>query len=412
MKKTVAFFLAVVLLAGTLCIPVSAAGYAYMSGPDTVRAGDTITVSFVAGGGIFGGSGSLSYDSSLLTLQSCYGALGAPWAEEVAGSTFVFYDNSMASPLDGAVVLVATFTVSPAAATGANIWVSAEGVTVSDGVSDTGVGTCTYSAAIAVPLSGNANLASLSVSNAAISPAFSAGTTYYSASVPFSTAYLDIYAAAEHPAASVSISNNSLAANGTTDVYITVTAENGATKSYVISTYREKDPNYVESSVNTLNSLGVEGFLLSPVFTPEKQNYAIYVPYETETVTITAEKTDSLSSVSIPAAEALPVGESLHKIVVTAENGAERVYTVTVFRAEPFDKTIEVPATQPPTEPPTQPQTVPTTAPTEPVTLPTEPAEPENSGAGVWPVLLAALLGAALGCGATVLVYRKKKKEE
>ena len=209
------------LLAGTLCFPVSAAGYAGMSGPDTVRAGDTITVSFYAGGGIFGGSGSLSYDSSLLTLESCYGGLGGSWAVEIAGSNFVFYDNSMASPLDGATVLVATFSVSPSAPTGATIWVNAEGVVVSDGASDTGVGTCTYSAVIAAPLSGNANLSGLSVSNAAISPAFSPDVTYYTASVPFSTSYLDIGAAAEHPAASVSVSNNDLVANGTTDVYIT-----------------------------------------------------------------------------------------------------------------------------------------------------------------------------------------------
>ena len=68
LKKLLSFLIAVILLLGM--IPTAlAAGSASMSGPSTVRAGDTITVSFSAGGGILGGSGSISFDSSVLTLQ-------------------------------------------------------------------------------------------------------------------------------------------------------------------------------------------------------------------------------------------------------------------------------------------------------------------------------------------------------
>src|SRR5699024_3093558 len=101
-------------------------------------------------------------------------------------------------------------------------------------------------------------------------------------------------------------------------------------------TFREKDPNYVESSVNTLDSLSVDGFLLSPVFSPEQLEYAVYLPYETQTIVISGTKTHNLSSVTFPEVGELPVGESTYEITVTAENGDTRTYTITVFRAEPF----------------------------------------------------------------------------
>ena len=74
-----------------------AAGNAYLSGPGTVRAGDTITVSFCAGGGIFGGSGSISYDSAQLTLNGCSASIGGSWDVEFSGNNFVFYDNGLSS---------------------------------------------------------------------------------------------------------------------------------------------------------------------------------------------------------------------------------------------------------------------------------------------------------------------------
>ena len=79
MKKSICFLFIVLLLLGISPV-VMAAGNASMSGPGTVRAGDTITVSFYAGGGIFGGSGSVSYDPSQLVLQGYNAAIGGSWA--------------------------------------------------------------------------------------------------------------------------------------------------------------------------------------------------------------------------------------------------------------------------------------------------------------------------------------------
>ena len=155
LKKVISLLIVIALLA--CFVPaVSAAGSASMSGPSVVRAGDTITVSFSAGGGIYGGSGSVSYDSSQLTLQGYSQAVGGSWAVEFNGNSFVFYDNSMASPLSSSTtIFTATFAVKPGVATGASVSVTASGVTLSDGQQDIGAGSPSRSTTIAAPLSGN-----------------------------------------------------------------------------------------------------------------------------------------------------------------------------------------------------------------------------------------------------------------
>ncbi len=406
MKKIFAVLAVLVLL---LLLPchVLASGSASMSGPSTVRAGDTIRVSFYAGGGIYGGSGAVSYDSSLLTLQGYTASIGGSWAVEFNGNNFVFYDNSMANPISGSTIFTATFKVSDSVQEGTKIVVSATNVTLSDGTSDSHVGTTSYSATILPPLSDNANLKSLTVSNASISPAFSPSVTNYSASVPFTTGSLNVSAEAEHPGAKVTVGNTGLTAGGTTNVNITVKAENGTTKTYTIRTKRAQDPNYVPSDENTLTALGVEGFLLSPVFTPECQSYAVYLPNEVESLTVQAQKADNKSSVEVPAISAIPVGQTVYEIPVTAENGTVRTYTLTVFRAEAFG--AEPIPTEPPTEPPTEaPAEEPTEAPTE---LATQPVVPEGSqGVALWLCVLVGVLCFCAG-GAAVILWKKWKKK-
>lgn len=417
MKKFLSVCLVAVLLVILLPMQAQAAASASFTGPGTVRAGDTITLSFKAGGGIYGGNGSVSFDSNQLTLQSYSGKLGSPWAVEFAGNNFVFYDNSMASPISGTkTIFTATFKVNASVKPGTEIVVSCTGVTLSDGNADSGIGTRSYKVTVAPPLSGNANLASLTVSNANITPAFAAGTTSYKASVPFSTSSLQISAKAEHAGAKVEVVNNKLKANGNTNVKVVVTAENGAVKEYVIKTFRARDPNYVESNVNTLNSLSVEGYPISPAFSADRTDYAIYVPYETETVMLGAEATDDKSKVSIPEITGIPMGETTYTIPVTAENGDVRNYTVTVFRAEPFDDSIVVPV---PTEPETTPPETteaPTEAPTEePTEAPTEPSDGQAApahpiGMESWLWIVMAVLCFAAGSMTVILINMLRKK--
>ena len=420
MKKVISLLIVLALVA-SLAPVAFAAGSASMSGPSVVRAGDTITVSFSAGGGIYGGSGSVSFDSSQLTLQGYAQSVGGSWVVEFNGNTFVFYDNSMASPINGSTtIFTATFKVNSGLAAGTAVAVTASGVTLSDGQADIGAGSPSYSTTIAEPLSDNCKLATLNVSNATISPAFSAGVTEYSASVPYEVAYLDVSATAEHSGATVSVGDTYLYENGTTGVKITVTAENGATKTYVINVFRPRDPNYVESDNCNLSDLWVEGFQLSPAFSVDVTHYYVWLPYETETVAIGTETEDSKASVSVAGDITLEPGKGTDiPVTVTAENGTEKVYTVTAVRAPaPEDveqylncsHDLEPEPTEPVTEPVTEPE------PTEPVTEPTEPVEApvEEPAANIawWIPVLAAALGLAVGAaaGVGVLLYVRKKK--
>lgn len=414
MKKFVSFLIVLILLVGM--IPAAfAAGSAYWSGPDVVRPGDTITLTFCAGGGIYGGSGSVSFDSSVLTLKSYTQTIGGSWAVEFSGNNFVFYDNSMSSPITGSsAIFKAVFAVSANAPVGETLTVSATGVTVSDGQADTVLGSTSYSTTIARPLSGNCDLAELNVTGADINPAFSPSTTTYTASVPYSVSSIDVSAVAAHEGATVEISNPTLTAGTITNVSITVTAENGATKSYRIQVNRAQDPNYVKSNNANLRELSVDGYTLSPAFSSDVTQYYVWLPYEVDFITLQA-KTESAKAIhNIGQCDQLiaGVGNDI-AVTVTAEDGTQQVYTITAVRA-PAHEDVEAflagnrAESEPEVTEPAEPEPEVTEPVTEPAPQPTEPA-PEvpatnttSSSNFTWILFVA---GCVLGAGITALLF-------
>lgn len=414
MRKVICIILAVMLVIG-IAPMVLAAGNAAMTGPGIIRAGDTLTVSFSAGGGIYGGSGCVSYDSKLLTLQGYTPVIGGNWAVEFNGNNFVFCDNSMASPISNAVIFTATFTVNAPVTAGTVISVSADNVIVSDRKQDTYVGSASYSVTVAPPLSGNCNLASMTVNNAAITPTFSPDVLDYSASVPFEIASLDLTAAAEHPGAQVSVENTALAAAATTDVKVTVVAENGTARTYVIHVARAQDPNYVPGSNALLRELSVDGYALSPVFSADIRQYYVWLPYEAETVAVAAAAEDTRASVAVGEIPELMPGKGTDiPVTVTAEDGTQLIYTVTAVRAPAYEETDSFLNGERETEPTVVPTTGPVTIPTtQPLELPQE--EPAPKPILSWNLLViacvvCAVVGAAAGMSAALLIKRRKKQ--
>ena len=420
MKKIVLMVLAVLLLAGLVPM-VLAAGSASLSGPGTVRAGDTITVSFYAGGGIYGGSGSVSYDASQLTLESHSVNIGGSWAVEFGGDRFVFYDNSMNSPIEGsAKIFSMTFKVNPNLTPGTQISVTAKGVTLSDGKQDTSVGSASYSVTLAEPLSGNCNLDDLSAKEVALSPAFSPNVTKYTASVPFTVSKLTVSTQKAHANAKVSVENPTLLAGDTTVITVTVTAENGTQKQYKIYVTRAQDPNYVPSNDASLKDLQVDGFRLSPAFAPEIKQYYVWAPYETETVSLGADANDGKAKASVAECPVLEPGKGTDiPVTVKAEDGTEVVYTVTVIRAPaPEDVDVflngepEPEVTEPVTEPTEETTVPPTTTLPEMEPQPTEPEAPSH----VCPytqrdVMMFCALSAAAGLLLGILVVLPMKRK-
>ena len=391
----------VVVLLASLIPCVHAAGYGSLSGPSTVRAGDTITLTYSAGGGIYGANGSVSYNSSQLTLKSCTSNVGGSWQGSFNGSTFLFYDDSLSSPINGATLFTATFTVNANLTPGTTVSVSVSG-TASDGTNDSGIGG-SWSATIAPPLSKNCDLKALTVSNATISPAFSAGVTSYSASVPFTTSSLQVSATAADANAKVQVGSTALTAGGTTNVNITVTAESGATKTYTIRVAREQDPNYVPSNVADLESLSVEGQTLSPVFSKENTQYYVWLPYETTNVSVSGTASDSKATVQVSKVDELEPGKATNiTVTVIAEDKTEKVYTVTAFRAPAYADTPAFLGGARPEEP-TEPveETVPVEVPEE--------TEPSND-LWIW-IPIAAVAGLAVGGVVGFLLSKKKGRK-
>ena len=407
MKKIVSSLAALTL---TMCLLLpftasAATASASLSGPGTVRAGDSITLTFkLSGSNLSGASGTLSYDGSQLQMTGTKQVIASPWAVEFNGNNMVAYDNNLSSPINGSKDLfTVSFKVKDVAA-GTKITVSYTDVKASDGSADANVGTVSYNATVAAPLSTNNTLASLTVSNATISPAFNANTTNYTADVPFSVSKLDVKATAADGKAKVSVNSPTLTPDGTTNVTITVTAESGAKKTYTIKVHREKDPNYVASGNNDLAGITVDGFLLSPVFSTDITEYVVWLPYETESVSISGKAADGKASVEVVGGDSLAAGQDNPvKVICTAENGDKKEYTVIVKRAAAHDGSVDEKPTTPTTEPT---QTTTTTAADIPAD--TQPA-PVSGGIPWWVLLIVGVVCLGGGFGGGYLVFVKLK---
>jgi len=180
----------------------------------------------------------------------------------------------------------------------------------------------------------NNNLATLTVANATLSPVFDKATTSYTAEVPFDVEKLEIQATAEIAEAKVAVNSPELAVNAATNVTVVVTSVSGAKKTYTIKTTRGQDPNFTGSAENTLSTLAVEGFLLSPVFDPAVTEYIVWLPYETESLKINAVPVDEKANIEISGGETLEAGQD-NTVTVTciAESGSRKQYTIIAKRA-------------------------------------------------------------------------------
>ncbi len=189
----------------------------------------------------------------------------------------------------------------------------------------------------------NNNLKSLSFSNAKLKTNFDPSKTTYDISVPYEVSKLDIKAVAQDGKARISINNPSLVAEETVTATITVTAENGAQKTYTLKVARGKDPNKILSTNGYLKTFKSSYGDLSPVFNKEKYEYALYVPYEVEKVDFTYEVEDKkYATVKQEKPEKLLADSyNTYKFIVTAEDESKTTYTVYVYRGKNMEEEKE-----------------------------------------------------------------------
>ena len=339
-SSVLAGFLAALLLWCLLPVTAEAAGASF-SGSGSVRAGDSVTVTFsVSGSNIEGITAELHYDSSALTLTGTRQLIGDSWSVEMNGGKLMIYDIHQENPINGSsAVLAVTFQVKSGVAAGTKVSATITDIVASDGNSDQNLNDASWSASVASPPSGNANLSGLSCGSYALSPSFSAGTTEYSVTVPYDVSRLPLDYSAADGGANVSVSGNQLSV-GVNTVVLTVTAANGATRRYTISVTRQPDPTVTLSSDADLADLTPSEGKLTPAFAPNITEYAVYVPYETTKLSLSATAKDSKAlGVTQPDA-ALKQGDNVLTVTCTAEDGTIRDYTVHVVRMPAFAGTL------------------------------------------------------------------------
>ncbi|PKN24445.1 MAG: hypothetical protein CVU65_11705 [Deltaproteobacteria bacterium HGW-Deltaproteobacteria-22] len=114
---------------------------------------------------------------------------------------------------------------------------------------------CQFNEAACVPISSNANLATLTVTSGTLTPAFSATTTTYTVTVPLAVTSLTVAGtAADAPYATVVVSPTQpmTLVEGANAATVTVTAEDGTQKVYTVTVTRQTTLDYTSPNIGTL----------------------------------------------------------------------------------------------------------------------------------------------------------------
>ena len=207
-----------------------------------------------------------------------------------------------------------------------------------------------YTVTVTRAASSNADLSALSLSSGTLAPAFAAGTTSYTASVSNATTSLTVTPTVAAGTSSVTVngvattSGNASGAIalavGANTLTTVVTAQDGTTtKTYTVTVTR------AASSNADLSALSLSSGTLSPVFAAGTTGYAASIAAGTSSLTVTPTAAAGTSSITVngvavtsgaaSGAIAMNPGSNTVTIVVTAQNGATKSYTVTITRALP-----------------------------------------------------------------------------
>lgn len=175
-------------------------------------------------------------------------------------------------------------------------------------------------------ISNNANLSSLAVEGYTLSPTFSPETTHYTVSVANSVTSVNITASPSQEGASVSGAGQKTLNSGINTFQIIVTAESGVTKTYTIEVTRRSN----DANLSSLRVGGYPGYTLSPSFNPGITTYYVSVPFDESTTEIIATPSSESATVTGAGYKNLNPGINVHEIIVTAEDGNTKVYTVRI----------------------------------------------------------------------------------
>ena len=204
---------------------------------------------------------------------------------------------------------------------------------------------------VQMPLSSNANLSNLTISNGMLTPAFASGTLNYTDAVANAVASVTVTPTVADPTATVKVNGNTVASGsasaaialavGINNINVAVTAQNGTTvQTYTIAVSRAG----ALSNNASLASLTISSGMLTPVFAMNTLSYTDAVANAVASVTVTPTTADANATIKVngttvasgaaSGAIALAVGMNNISVAVTAQDGTTlQTYTIAVNRA-------------------------------------------------------------------------------
>ncbi|MCQ2451465.1 MAG: cadherin-like beta sandwich domain-containing protein [Clostridia bacterium] len=234
MRKTIKIITVIsvisILFSLLLAIPSNAASSSLRVSSRNITPGSklTVTVSISAGEAMYATEAYVYYNASVLQFLSGSSANGKNGSVRIVGTPGEAKSQS--------------YTLSFKAIAEGSSSISLNGVNYvgkNDGNNTVSVGGSSTTVTVAKPApSSNANLSSLTVSGASLSPSFSSGVTTYSASVPNTVSSVSVRAVAAASGANIMGIGDKALNEGENSFTITVTAPSGAKKSYTLNIRR------------------------------------------------------------------------------------------------------------------------------------------------------------------------------
>lgn len=128
------------------------------------------------------------------------------------------------------------------------------------------------------------------------------------------------------------VSTDFVEANASASVQFKVVSASSPSDGYHHDDFNNATPG--KSGNNALSALTVSAGTLTPAFDPAVTEYTLSLPQGTEKLTLTATPSDSNATVQGDGELTLQEGENTLSLVVTAENGDTKTYTVTAKVAQ------------------------------------------------------------------------------
>lgn len=235
LSRLTSLCLCLLLAVTMLAVPARAADVDIMFNDPGVIVGNGVTVNVYTTGDVAGVNLTIVYDTDYLTYTGASGGLGNASVQDNGGTiTIVDYHSTAAARfslnLNFTAKAVGSTTLRPTACT------------LSDASGDLmSVEFASHSSVVSITsASSDCNLSALYIDPGTLSPAFSAGQTNYTVTVPNATTWLAVSPVKSDASASYTIAGNDWLNVGRNYVTVTVTAGNGAQKTYTIAVIRQE----------------------------------------------------------------------------------------------------------------------------------------------------------------------------